>query len=586
MNVTKTLCHIIVLAILMACFSYVLKVKPPFSSPDEDNHLPRAYGIINGYFSLKPVGRDGTSGAYVDSSVTDAVNIFRKKIFEKDTPNSYDEGILEMKKLNWSGINIEKAMPNLAFYSPFVYLPQSLSLLVAKMLNFDFYRGYIIANFAIFISCLIIIFLSYRLYPIPPLALTLISIPMSVFQMMSPTIDGISISLTILSMSIFMKLTKDNSSKKYLFLLTTLSISIFSATSSRANLIFMPLLILWLYFCNRKKSTLSAFFIVAIASVGWTLFTVSTVHDSSMARHPGYTNSEIISFYLHHPMVFFTVFWSTVNDPDLIRYYYETFIGRLGSLDAPIKEYQRVAFSALLIAYSILSIILCDFKKFEKKHAFIAFMALSSAFLIFPALLSQWTKFPADVIDGIQGRYFIIPAILLCYAIPINNKLNTYLIFSFIIIYVYSSSVVHESLKDRYLSKEIFLPYNKDTNSIQNAVPVPSSPPLEYNFKAPDGEVNKISILLANYNNTAKGIINLTVCSDKNCVEHKIDNKNMLDNTFFSFSLGHGFFIRNNMLNLRLSFKPYANSPPIAAYIFNSSDSKSSPSIKIKLDYN
>ena len=42
--------------------------------------------------------------------------------------------------------------------------------------------------------------------------------------------------------------------------------------------------------------------------------------------------------------------------------------------------------------------------------------SLVSVFTIFFALLVTWTPHPATVIDGVQGRYFLVPGLLLAYA--------------------------------------------------------------------------------------------------------------------------------------------------------------------------
>ena len=42
--------------------------------------------------------------------------------------------------------------------------------------------------------------------------------------------------------------------------------------------------------------------------------------------------------------------------------------------------------------------------------------ALLSVLAIFTALLISWTPHPATIVHGIQGRYFIVPSLLLAYA--------------------------------------------------------------------------------------------------------------------------------------------------------------------------
>jgi uncharacterized membrane protein len=39
-------------------------------------------------------------------------------------------------------------------------------------------------------------------------------------------------------------------------------------------------------------------------------------------------------------------------------------------------------------------------------------MALVSALIVFAALLAAWTPHPATIIQGMQGRYLLLPALL------------------------------------------------------------------------------------------------------------------------------------------------------------------------------
>jgi hypothetical protein len=46
----------------------------------------------------------------------------------------------------------------------------------------------------------------------------------------------------------------------------------------------------------------------------------------------------------------------------------------------------------------------------------LALCALASCLLAFMLMLVTWSPFPADLIEGVQGRYFIAPALVLAYA--------------------------------------------------------------------------------------------------------------------------------------------------------------------------
>jgi len=50
-------------------------------------------------------------------------------------------------------------------------------------------------------------------------------------------------------------------------------------------------------------------------------------------------------------------------------------------------------------------------------RASLALCAMGSVFLIFFSLLVTWTMHPASIIHGVQGRYFLVPGILIAYAL-------------------------------------------------------------------------------------------------------------------------------------------------------------------------
>ncbi len=50
---------------------------PPGMSPDEHDHVMRAYTVAQGEWMLKPVYPGGNSGGAVDSGLIDYLNVYR-----------------------------------------------------------------------------------------------------------------------------------------------------------------------------------------------------------------------------------------------------------------------------------------------------------------------------------------------------------------------------------------------------------------------------------------------------------------------------------------------------------------------------
>ncbi|EMX4955257.1 DUF2142 domain-containing protein [Raoultella planticola] len=568
MGLRQKLCLSGIFLLLMVCLSWVLIVKPPFGSPDELNHTARAYGILNGYMLLKPVGDDGTSGTYVDHTLFDAAKIYRDGIADSGDARSFKSGIEKMKELKWSGHDSAIQIPNVTFYAPLVYFPQSLAYGIGKAFDINFYDTYIISNYLTFAVCIALLFIAYFIYPIPPLAMFFITMPMMAYQLMSPTIDGISVALTVLALSILFKLEKNPQTEKYLSLLILMSVCIFASAGSRANLLLMSFIPLWLYYSNRKKSNLVLFVLLIISTFGWTVFNIVSVHDSAMGRHPGYSNFDLIIYYISHPVELVSVIFNTLINSGLVTGYYHSFIGVLGTLDAPIKDNQRNVFTISMLFIFLSSLIIRGNNRIGKFEVFIILLALSGALLIFPALLVQWTSFPATYIDGVQGRYFIIPAIIFGYAFSVNAKHQSKYVFLILLLAVFSTYTVHSSMTQRYLSSKVELPHASEISSVAEVKNIKADEVVQYHLDVPKGAMKSVAFYMANYNNTSKGIASLNACSDGQCVETSLNINNMVDNSFVEFKFNKPLNIVSHDLQLQFKFMPENGSQPLVIWEF------------------
>ncbi|HHN9297911.1 TPA: DUF2142 domain-containing protein [Escherichia coli] len=103
---------------------------------------------------------------------------------------------------------------------------------------------------------------------------------------------------------------------------------------------------------------------------------------------------------------------SSITDATLIDFYYRSFIGVLGPLDVFLSNNHYNRLSLLFIAAIALAIMTT--KQGSINYAALV-ISICSIGLIFCALLVQWSEFPAVKINGIQGRYFICPTIILLF---------------------------------------------------------------------------------------------------------------------------------------------------------------------------
>lgn len=566
-------------------FLWILSVKPPFSSPDEGFHLSRADGLLQGYFTLKPIAADGSSGAEVDSSLDKMAVLFNTTL-SKLRQGELQQSVKEMKSLSWSGQYVERGMPNVSFYTPSVYIPQALGFALGKIFGTDVYISYQIANSLTFCVCLLLLITAYRIYPIPALTLAMLLLPMSLFQIFSPTIDGLSMSFTVLSMSCFMFLLTKRNTHYYTLLSVIMSLCIFSAAGSRANLLLMSFMPLWLYYKNRNKTDLFLFFITIAATFSWTIFNLINVHDSGMGRHPGYTNFELVIYYLKHPFIFFSIFINTIMDVTTLDFYIKSMIGLLGWLDAPVSTYAFIIFSAVIVSSAIISF----FSKNtigRDNSIFIIILASLSLLLIFPALLAQWNPFPTKNIIGVQGRYFIIPALILGYAFNTRTFFKTHLWIFIIIIGTASTYFVYDAIMRHYYNSAFtyFTSEGVDADKFARPVNLSSSAGTDFVIDVPNGTLQKIHVYMGNYNNTADGSVELKACTQSTCKTTLLTTKNHADNSYYEFNFPPGIDIKDSKINLTFHYYKNKGDNPVALWEYSQSGENGSYKPRLAIEY-
>ena len=203
-----------------------------------------------------------------------------------------------------------------------------------------------------------------------------------------------------------------------------LALCIALLTSSRMQL--LPLLLL-LWSCSRhsgQKKYLYYAAAVGIFTLTWILLSITTVVDTKVTT--SLTPIQAIGFYLTHPITGIQVFFSTLTNLALLKSYATSFVGVLGWLDASLPKAQYSLLGALL-AFLVALCFSWRPQGLSKHHqSVLVLCAVCSMGIVFAALLIQWTPHPATVILGVQGRYFFVPALLICVAFtrPIVRQLT------------------------------------------------------------------------------------------------------------------------------------------------------------------
>lgn len=417
------------------------------SSPDEHYHIVRADTLSRGEILLEnEQGR--ITGTTLDSAYVEFMSLFTMLGFDKNKISMAGQ-INQSKSLNWGDKKQYLKAPNVSLYFPAIYIPQSLALIAGKASGMSIYNTYMLARIITFISSMLIIFLAWRIYPIPGLAIAVMALPMSVFQFSSASIDGTVIALTFLIMSLYAALIKQDAEASTHRWQTVLIYSlIFIVGTCKPNLAALLILPFSLTFITGNKKHLLYSLATALPIIAWTVIAILHTNDGGV-RHSGISNAGIFSHYLHHPIEMINIIFGTMFDPFFINSFAHQFVGVLGWLDVPLPEWVFRLFVVLLVTLVIMA--LKEFKQLYKKSCYIAILAgfSASVILIFFALLIQYSPFPTTRVIGIQGRYFIMPAIVLSYIFSANKitQKETAILF---VMFAISTLMVKELLFKHY----------------------------------------------------------------------------------------------------------------------------------------
>ena len=402
---------LLMIAVLFLITRVFASVIPPFQSPDEFNHLKRAY--LLSHEVLMVGSRGNQTGSGIDTGLLAYMECFESLPFDYGAKVDVSS-VRVCNKIHYSGQQRFSDLSNTAMYFPLLYTPQAIALFLGERSGITVSESYYLAR--LFASCAALALLTWALlvYPVPPSVLALFLMPMCLFQLSSTTLDAMSFATTALAASLFLKGFDQRgsfTSRPHV----ALALCVLLLATSRIVYIALSLLLLALYRVRKSRAYLSSFAAVLFLSSCWILFALATVHGKGAIAQDT-SSTDIIKYYVLHPVHFAAVVLRTLTDAQMLRGYWEMFVGVLGYLDTPLGSaaYTILAIEFLAIAISSNSVLSLRFS--NKGHLTLAFAAGASLLLLFLVALSAWTIHPATEVQGIQGRYLYPIAILFLFA--------------------------------------------------------------------------------------------------------------------------------------------------------------------------
>jgi len=362
-----------------------------------------------------------STSAWVDPVLGEYLHIHRernrfesKQIGTKPDP----ELILRLgaKRMGSRTGQISMPAPGAAVYPPTSYIPQAVGLWLGSVFHWQVSTTYTITKLLSLLSAAVIWFISLSLSSPNPLLLTLLCLPISLSQLASASLDGVSTSLAMLAVTLYQNIQASDPrrSRTYHFLLTILTILVVPC-----RLHLWPLLIL--PFLSARHLSTRTGWLATIASTSIILAWIKSVTGSvinSQRLDLSKDASGTALYFLINPDAFLTVFLNTLANTDNLVFYAKSFIGILGRgiLLEPANAYDVFA---VLLAIALTLTVSWAIRRprdlLKANRLLFCCIAFASTISVFFLLLISWTPNPvvAKEIAGIQGRYFVVPAMIL-----------------------------------------------------------------------------------------------------------------------------------------------------------------------------
>lgn len=399
---------------LLVMAALISSLVPPFQSPDEGAHLKRAYLLSKGRVLLEtPSGQ--SSGGYIDQGLLQYMNLNLALAGHSEKKVNADL-LAKTWAIQWVGTEQFSESPGVGYYFPLIYLPQALGLGAGRLLRLNLDNSYYLARTLACLASLLLLAAAFKSYRPSYLSLGLLLMPMMIFQWIATSQDAIAVALCVFVCCQFIRLMQMPDGRALIPTAWLLSACILILINARTNLLPMLLLpfTLALKFPHKRSLWINAALLLLLTCI-WTLIAMKTTVDLrvSIGKKP----IENLTYYLLHPWEYLRILFATLGDSRSLRFYHNSFIGILGWLDTPLKKSWLLLVDIGLLISLVASISRQLIKTQKSAALSLILVAIASLLLTFFLLLITWTPQPAEQIQGVQGRYFWCPLLVLCFAL-------------------------------------------------------------------------------------------------------------------------------------------------------------------------
>lgn len=378
---------------------FYLLVLPIGTVPDESAHFRRAYEISEGHL-VSDKNKDGVGGRKLPTSISKVFSFDVKKINYK---NVYDliSSTKDKSKRSF------QTFGNTSLYAAICYLPQTIGILVGRIFHLPMVLIAYLARLANLAFFLAVIYFSIKYIPIHKKLIMLITfLPISMQAAASCQPDALTTATAIALTSFTLYKIKE---KKQLTRNQNLLMCVLAVVMSMCKIVYIPIcLILYLLPDEAFKSHKDKYIkitilgaIVVVINLIWLLISSTYLVEFQEGVNSALQAKNIIL----HPIRYCCVLFDTINQYGMY-YFFTSFGSYLGYFNMILSEVYLFLYFFFML-YILFSEKTKDKLLTNKNRLLIAFIVLICILLIFTSIYVQWTAYKADIILGVQGRYFI-----------------------------------------------------------------------------------------------------------------------------------------------------------------------------------
>lgn len=408
---------------LTATFSFGLNI-PPFQNADEPFHFMRAAQIADGEFvgtrfaQALPDGRtELTGGGAIDPALLEAAKPFAAIRFHPEVKAKRADWA---PGVHWSDARALESFPT-ANYPPFFYLPSTAGILAGREFGLSVVQTLYLSRLLTGLAAVALGALAIAIAGgASPWVFTILTLPMSLSLMASASQDALMIACGALAGALLVRgirsqLGADNR------LLAGLSVALSLIAMARPPFAALALLPLGLPQVQLWRRVLACSAVI-ICTLFWAGIAAAT-SMSNFGAIVGADPSAQLQMIRHDPFLIIKVIWATITQTWEAKF--TDFIGVLGWLDTLLPHAYYVSAAAMLGIAAVAGMLGTTGKRMMPGNYLpVAGGIVLACLAVLMVQYATWTAPGHAVVEGIEGRYFLAPALVAAALLPSLGRIH------------------------------------------------------------------------------------------------------------------------------------------------------------------